>query len=173
MLWRDRGQADRQSEVKTSTLCLQLLAASQGAQGSSLITRAGCPEQPAAELGAPEQSTPAPAPHSCSGGAELALGTPHISAREPPQPPTAPLAASRKQRLKSLTRRGHLAGDKPDWSRGCSWGQLQFRAVLSNYLHCWERKKKEKKTTLHLICSGYLLSLSQVIATNSSFLTSC
>lgn len=62
MLWRDRGQANRQSEVKTSTSYLQLLAASQGAQGSSLITRAGCPDQPAAELGAPQQSSPCPCP---------------------------------------------------------------------------------------------------------------
>lgn len=71
-----QGASKQLVPSKPPTSCLQLLAASQGAHGSGLITRAGCPDQPAAELGAPQRSSPCPCPMFVLRGRSAGLGDP-------------------------------------------------------------------------------------------------
>lgn len=91
---------------------------------------------------------PASSSHPCK-GRRLCVGAIHMNA-----PSSLHAMTLCEIHYQNLRRKGHLWGSQ---SRGPSWGELQFRAALPNYLHCYKKAASHLSKFQRGPCSSYFL----------------
>lgn len=95
-----------------------------------------------------DHTSPASSSHPCK-SRMLCVGAIHMNA-----PSSVHAMTLCEIHYQNLRRKGHLWGGQ---SRGPSRGELQFRAALPNYLHCYKKAASHLSKFQRRPCSSYLL----------------